>query len=172
MRTFQDRDIETFSAYRSDPNVAKYQSWETPYSTEKAADFVAYMQEAQPHAPGGWYQIAIELKGNAQLIGDCAIHTLADDPRQAEIGFTLASAHQGNGYATEAVTRLLNYLFNDVQLHRVTAYCDVENEASAKLLERLGMRREAHTIENIWFKGRWASEYMYAILQREWCGET
>ncbi len=64
--------------------------------------------------------------------------------------------------------RLLDYLFCELALHRVTATCDALNDASAKLLERVGMRREGHFIENIWFKGAWGSEYNYALLQREW----
>ena len=102
------------------------------------------------------------------MIGDCAFCVLTEDPRQAEIGYTLARAHQGNGLASEAVLRLLAYLFDTLGLHRVRARCDADNLASAKLLERVGMRREAHYIENAWFKGKWGSEYEYAILDKEW----
>jgi RimJ/RimL family protein N-acetyltransferase len=66
------------------------------------------------------------------------------------------------------VSCLLGYLFGELHLHRVSAICDAENLASARLLERVGMRREGHFIENIWFKGAWGSEYSYAILQSEW----
>lgn len=168
LRSFQDSDIEPFSAYRSDPEVARYQDWEPPFPVERATRFVEAMKKAKVNVPGEWYQVAIELKANGQLIGDCAIHTLADDPNQAEIGFSLSTDNQGHGYATEAVTRLLDYLFGEVQLHRVVAICDVENSASFRLLERIGMRREAHLVENIWFKGKWGSEYSYAILHHEW----
>ncbi|MEI2692944.1 MAG: GNAT family protein [Anaerolineae bacterium] len=101
------------------------------------------------------------------FIGDCAFQVLADDDQQAEIGFTFSRLYQKQGYATEAVRRLLDYLFVDLRLHRVTATCDVGNVASFRLLERVGMRREAHQIENIWFKGAWGSEYVYAMLHRE-----
>jgi RimJ/RimL family protein N-acetyltransferase len=69
---------------------------------------------------------------------------------------------------TEAARRLLDYLFETFGLHRVSAICDVENTASARVLERLGMRREGHFVESVWFKGRWGSEYGYALLRREW----
>jgi aminoglycoside 6'-N-acetyltransferase len=126
------------------------------------------MNQGQPGIPGEWYQLAIERKQEAGLIGDCAFHVFAHDTRQAEIGFSLARQYQGYGYATEAVMRLLEYLLGGLGLHRVTATCDAENHASAKLLERVGMRREGHLIENIWFKGAWGSEYLYALLHREW----
>ena len=62
----------------------------------------------------------------------------------------------------------LAYLFDEQGLHRITAACDVENLASSPLLERVGMRREAHFIENIWFKDEWRSEYVYALLRNDW----
>jgi len=102
------------------------------------------------------------------LIGDCAFQVRADDERQAQIGFTLSPTSQKQGYATEAVTGLLNVLFGKMRLHRVTATCDVENEASVRLLERIGMRREARFLESVWFKGAWGSEYVYAVLDKEW----
>ena len=168
MRAFQDKDILDFTDYRSDPEVAKYQDWDAPYSVEKATQFVAENKAITPGTPGEWHQIAIELKDGGNLIGDCVFHILIEDEQQAEIGFTLSRQYQGHGYATEAVTRLVDYLFSELQLHRIRAICDVDNLASSKLLERIGMRREAHFVENIWFKGRWGSEYLYAILRSDW----
>ena len=124
LRPFQEDDIMPFAAYRSAPEVALYQSWETPYTREQAAEFVREMQRAQPGAPAEWYQFAIERKRQAGLIGDCAFHTLAEEPRQAEIGFTLSPQFQRQGYATEAVGGLLKYAFEIMKLHRVTAQCD------------------------------------------------
>lgn len=172
LRAFQYIDVEPFAAYRSDPEIAKFQYWDIPFTEEKAAKFIEEMKGIQPGIPGEWYQIAIELKMMHLLIGDCAFCILAEDSQQAEIGFTLARQYQGKGYATEAVRRLLDYLFGELNLHRVRAICHVDNLASAKLLKRVGMRREAEFIENIWFKGEWISEYWYGILHREWTKET
>ena len=174
LRPFQDSDLEPFVAYRSDPDVARYQSWELPYTKEQAAAFLQRQKRVQPGSQGEWYQLAIERKQQAGLIGDCAFHVLAHDARQAEIGFSLARQYQRQGYATEAVLCLLEYLFGGLGLHRVTATCDAENHASAQLLERIGMRCEGRFIENIWFKGAWGSEHLYAVLHREWSrqGET
>lgn len=168
LRPFEDSDLEAFAAYRSDPEVARYQGWEAPYTLEQAAAFVAEMRETAPGTPGAWYQLAVERKGSPGLIGDCAFQLLARFPGQAEIGVTLAREHQGQGYAAEALACLLDYLFGELHLHRVVAACDVENHASARLLERIGMRREGHFVENLWFKGAWGSEYLFALLHREW----
>lgn len=170
LRPFQSSDTEAFAAYRSDPLVAQYQGWETPYSHSQAEEFIAGMSKVTLGTPGEWYQIAIALKDNPPsgvLIGDVAFHLKADR-RQAYIGFTLARTYQGKGYAFEAVNRLLVYLFTAQNLHRVIAITDVLNTPSINLIERLGFRREAHCIENEWFKGRWSSEFWYALLSQEW----
>lgn len=172
LRSFQTGDLEAFAGYRSDPDVARYQSWSSPYSLEQARVFLEEMQAAQPGSPGTWYQLAVERWAEPGIIGDCAFQVLADDARQAQIGVTFSRAYQKHGYASEALRRLLDYLFDELRLHRVSAVCDVENLASARLLERVGMRREAHLVENIWFKGSWGSEYLYAVLEREHARST
>lgn len=172
LRPFRETDILTFSEYRSDPEVARYQGWEAPYEPAQAAHFILSMQQVQPGTPGQWYQLALQIKPDGPMIGDCGFCVLGDSPRQAEIGYTLARPYQGQGYATEAVTRVLDYLFRGLSLHRVRANCDASNLASARLLERVGMRREAHTIESTWFKGKWGSDFWYAILRREWLARS
>jgi len=168
LRAFRPEDAAAFSAYRSEPEVARFQGWSAPYSLEQAQEFVTEMMQAVPGTPGQWYQIAMEEKSSGQVIGDVAFHIEANSPQQAILGITLAGAAQGKGYATEAMQRLLQFLFEDLELHRVSAYIDVDNPASYQLVERLGFRREGHFIENTWFKGAWGSEYFYALLAREW----
>jgi RimJ/RimL family protein N-acetyltransferase len=168
LRSFRAEDAETFAAYRSDPLVAQYQGWDAPYSLEMARLFCAEMSRQSVGSPGEWCQLALELKAGGEMIGDVAFCVLKEDDRQAEIGYTLARSYQGQGYGTEAVQRLLAYLFGELKLHRVRANCDPDNTASARLLERVGMRREGHMLQSLWFKGRWSDEYWYAILSEEW----
>lgn len=167
LRQFRDSDLETFFAYRNDPEVAKYQGWEIPYPREKAVDFVAHMLSAEP-MKSQWLQVAVELKSAQQMIGDVAFFIKRDDQRQALIGYSLARPFWGRGYAFEAVSCLLAYLFDEFNLHRVIAECDVENDPSWRLLEKLGFRREAHLVENLFFKGAYCNEFHYAMLGREW----
>jgi RimJ/RimL family protein N-acetyltransferase len=168
LRPFQECDLVTFAAYRSDPEVARYQSWSPPFSVDQARAFLAEMQKARPGTRGTWYQLAVERLSEAGLIGDCAFQILPDDERQGQVGFTFSRAFQKQGFATEAVRRLLEFIFTEYHLHRVTAICDALNIASARLLERVGMRREGHYLENIFFKGAWGDEFAYSILDREW----
>ena len=143
VRRFRPEDAAEFAAYRSDAQVARYQSWDTPYPPEQGERFVASMMTAHPDTPGEWFQFAVVLRATGQLIGDCAALPRADDPRQCEIGFTIAARYQGRGYATEAVRLLVGYLFARGK-HRITACCDARNAASVAVLERLAMRREGH----------------------------
>ena len=116
---------------------------------------------------GEWFQFAVVLRPGGQLIGDCAAIPRADDPRQCEIGFTIAPGYQGHGYATEAVRLLVGYLFTARGKHRITAFCDARNTASAALLERVGFRREGHLRQSTWAKGEWTDDLLYALLRDE-----
>lgn len=167
LRQFSQQDVDPFYLYRSSPEVAQFQSWEN-YQYHDAELFVSKQSKCVPNQPGTWFQFAIALVETNQLIGDCALHTLLDEPRIVEIGFTLAEEHQGNGYASEAVRALLSYAFNDLKKHKVIAFIDVRNEKSIRLLERVGMRREGHFLENYMSKGQWVDEYQYSLLQSEW----
>ncbi|KAA9332136.1 GNAT family N-acetyltransferase [Hymenobacter busanensis] len=168
LRRLQPHDAPTFAAYRADPAVARYQSWDT-YTLAQATEFVATYGPADiPGPPGTWRQLAIALCVTDGLIGDCALHLIADEPRIAEIGITLSPAYQGQGYAREALRSLLGYCFTELQLHRVYAITDALNLPAARLLESAGMRREGHFRQHVWFKGGWGDEFLYAVLREEW----
>jgi RimJ/RimL family protein N-acetyltransferase len=168
LRRFRPGDLDAFVAYRSDALVARYQSWDAPYPRVAGQRFIQDMTTQQPDTAGEWFQFAVILRSTGELIGDCAARPDAGDPRQAEIGFTIAPAHQGHGYATEAVGALIDYLFWQRAKHRVMACCDERNQASVRVLERLGMRREGHLRESTWAKGEWTDDLIYALLDREW----
>jgi RimJ/RimL family protein N-acetyltransferase len=167
LRRFRADDLPALIAYRSDPEVARYQSW-SQLNEASARAFLAGLDKSEPGARGVWFQFAVALKTTDQLIGDCALLVRADDTRQAEIGYTFARQFQGQGYATEAVGRLLEYLFRTLKIHRVTAQVDCRNERSIALLERIGFRREGRFLQSFWLKGNWIDEYLYARLASEW----
>lgn len=168
LRNFIDSDLEPFLEYRNDPAVAKYQGWGIPYPREKAEAFVSSMKERAALKQDGWIQYAIVLKDTDELIGDLGCYIKKEDIRQARIGFTIAAKHWRKGYVSEVIPYLLEYLFEDMDIHRVVADCDVDNVASYRTLEKLGFRREAHFIESYLVDGVYASEYHYGLLQREW----
>ncbi|MFT4927847.1 MAG: RimJ/RimL family protein N-acetyltransferase [Phenylobacterium sp.] len=168
LRDFTVADLKTFTAYRNDPKVARYQSWQS-YDIDSAEAFFMLQRVLAFGQPNSWYQIAITDLNTDLILGDCVIHFGAGNcDKTVEIGFTLATEHQGHGYAVEAIEALLAFLFNQLKLRRVIAVTDVLNSASIRLLEGLGFRREAHFVENLFYKGSWGSEYAYGLLQREY----
>jgi RimJ/RimL family protein N-acetyltransferase len=167
LRRFRDSDLTTFLVYRNDPEVARYQSWDS-FDEREARAFIREMASVHLGVPGEWFQFAIESKEAGELVGDCALQVDGQEPYRAEFGFTLAREHQGKGFASEAVSRLLDYAFESLQLHRIFAIADCRNKPSWTLLERVGLRREGHFLENVWFKGEWSDEYLYAVLKDEW----
>jgi aminoglycoside 6'-N-acetyltransferase len=167
VRRFTAADASTLAVYRSDPEVARYQAWECPYPLEDARRFVASLEDLAPGTPGTWFQFAVALAATGALVGDVALRTSRSDPRQAEIGFSVAPEHQRRGYATEAVGAVLDYAFGRLAMQRVFAITDARNLPAQRLLERVGFRREVEFRDSTWFKGEWAREVLYARLASE-----
>ena len=167
VRPFVPTDLDAFVAYRAHPDVERYQSW-TDYAREDGLALIESMRELRPGIPGEWYQLALEERTEGTLVGDLALNVNEAEPREAEIGFTLAPEQQGKGYGTEALRALLGYTFDVLGLHRVIAITDALNAPAAALLGRVGMRQEAHFHENVYFKGAWGSEFLFAMLEQEW----
>jgi len=168
IRRFVSGDAEALASYRSDPEVARYQYWDCPCPLREAKELIENLHHLAPGMPGTWFQFAVTLRSSSTLIGDVALHTSEADGRQAELGFTLAAAHQGQGYATEAVRAVVQYGFAKLAMHRVFSRTDVRNLRAQYILARLGFRLEGELRESTWFKGSWATELLYAQLEAEW----
>lgn len=166
LRRFCEGDAPALAAYRSAPEIARYQSWGIPVSLEAATALIREVAERDTHMPG-WFQYAVELRTDCTLIGDIGVN-LHENQRQAEIGYTIAAEYQGRGFATEAVRRVLEHLFVDRRLHRISAECDARNLPSARLLERLGFRREGYRVANTWLKGEWTDDLLFGLLATDW----
>ncbi|AXX31964.1 GNAT family N-acetyltransferase [Actinosynnema pretiosum subsp. pretiosum] len=164
LRRFRPGDAEAFAAYRSDPEVARYQAWDTPLSLPDAVAAVARHAAADPERVG-WFPYAIALDG--ELIGDLGVN-LREDREQADLGFSVAAPFQGRGYATEAVERVLRHLFLDRGMHRVSAECDPRNTASARLLERVGFRREGLRRQSTLLRGEWVDDLLFGLLAADY----
>jgi RimJ/RimL family protein N-acetyltransferase len=160
-------DLEDFLSYRSNPEVTKYQGFDV-FNLEQAKSFIEGNADKTFGIAGQWVQYAIQDKSTGRLIGDCAIKLDQYDTRLGEIGITISPNEQKKGYAKAALIAILRFLFNLDGFHRVTEIVDAENFASIKLLKSLGFRQEGHFIQNIFFKGKWGSEYQFAMLKCEW----
>ena len=160
-------DASAFFEYRSDPEVGRYQSF-VPDSLDDVEKFIDGLQRVAFDTPGSWFQFGIRLGKTGILIGDLGVHFDADDSRQFEVGLTVAPSHQGQGFATEAATGILDHLLVALQKHRVFASVDPRNQPAIALLQRVGMRQEAHFRESLWFKGEWVDDMVFGMLASEW----
>ena len=168
LRMLQNEDVPAFAAYRSDPEVSRYQSWDTSYSTADGERLIAAQQGVDFGDPGPWVQVAALDRATGALCGDCAVRVATDQPRTAEVGVTVAPERQGSGLATEGLGAVITRLFEQHDIHRVYAEADDRNLPVHRLLERLGFRCEARLLETDWFKGEWTTLRIYATLRREW----
>jgi len=161
-------DKESVYNYRSDADTNQFLSL-IPTSIEDIAAFIR-KSATEIDVPGTWFQFVLIEKESKSLIGDIGVHFLDNGTqnKQAEIGYTLDKEFRGKGYATEALTKVLDYLINTLNKHRIVASIDPQNTASIRLIERLGFRKEAHFVESLFFRGKWVDDLVYAILQREW----
>jgi RimJ/RimL family protein N-acetyltransferase len=168
LRPFRVDDLPAFVAYRSDPEVARYQSWHESYTMADAERFLDSQQGVDFGESGKWLQLAAIDRSSGVVCGDCAVRVDTDQPSTAEIGVTFAPDHQHLGLATEAIGALTTELFDVLGLHRVYAQADGRNHAVHRLLERLGFRCEARLVEAEWFKGEWTTLCVFSALADDW----
>lgn len=155
LRPFTADDLPDFTAYRSHPDVTRYQSW-SDYSAADAQAFFARQRRLEFNRDDSWFQLAVERRENGALLGDIAVHFF-DEGRQAELGVTFAPSHQRQGLAREALNAVIALLFGPLAKHRITAVVDARNLAAATLFGKLGFRREAHWRQNVFSKARGAT---------------
>jgi [ribosomal protein S5]-alanine N-acetyltransferase len=172
LREFEESDWRATQQYESDPDVVRYQSNEV-LSPEESRAYIRSVLEAARESPRKIYDFAVTLKSDGLLIGRCGMKLTGDrEAREAMVWFVSNPKYWGQGYITEATEALLAFGFNELKLHRVYGDCDPRNPASARVMEKLGMRREAHFKENAWIKGEWCDSLIYAVLEREWRART
>lgn len=186
--TSSDHDVDDVHAQQSDVELTRYMLYE-PRDRAEVAEKISEWTESEVLAETGDYiQLAIELadavppaaapagaqtgfEGSARrpvVIGTLYFKIESAEDSNAEIGWALHPDFQGKGFAREAATSLLDLAFGQLKLHRVFANLDPRNDDSVRLCLALGMRHEAHLVEEMWFKGAWADTGIYAILDREW----
>lgn len=166
IRPLNPSDADALFAYRADKSANAYQGW-IPETRDQAEAFIAATAR-QIDTPNTWFQLALVQKSSQSLVGDLGIHFFDPDGQQVALGYTLHKAHQGQGYATEALRATIQYLFAKLHKHRITASTDPANTASIRLLRRLGFRQEAHHRQSFYHNGRWADDLVFALLAAEW----
>jgi RimJ/RimL family protein N-acetyltransferase len=168
LRPFEPRDLDALHAIHGDERNVRW-LYHDVRSLEETRELLALKAAGSAlRGEGEWLSAAVILRTTGELIGDVSLLWASEVHCQGELGFVFHAAQHGRGYATEAARPMLTFAFETLGLHRVVGRLEPRNTGSARVLEKLGMRREAHLVENEWVKGEWQSELVYAILAREW----
>ena len=165
IRTMTVDDAAAHAAYRNDPEVARYQLWDLPFTVEQAVESLADQKVDGQIVHGDWTTMAVELDGI--VIGDVVCH-VDTHGAIAEIGYTLARAQHGHGYATEAASALVDELFDHVGVHRIVGELDGDNVASMRVLEAIGLEFEVVTKQSFLWRGAWADNMHYAVTRDDY----
>ena len=167
LREFVIDDWPAVLAYQRDPRYLRFYPW-TNRTEAQVRDFVEMFVQQQAERPRCKFQFAITFPNDDRVIGNCGIRCKPENDWEADIGYELAPEYWSRGYTTEAALAIVNFGFQMLKLHRISAWCIADNTASARVLEKVGMQLEGRLRENEYFKGRWWDTLLYGLLEREW----
>jgi RimJ/RimL family protein N-acetyltransferase len=168
LRPFVPGDLDALFSYQSRDDVTRYLLWGSRSRDEVRHALELKIAATAIRAEADFLAVAAESVQTGEIVGDAVLSLVSERNAHGEIGYIVHPDHHGQGYATEMARPLLRIAFEDLGLHRVTGALDARNAASARVLEKLGMRREAYLVENDFVKDEWQSELIYAILATEW----
>lgn len=169
LRDFAMSDFEAVHAWSAREDVTRYLIW-GPNSKAQTRAALRDFKADQRRRPRRCWELAVTVRDSAALIGGAGLRLHEWEERTGELGYVLHPDYWGQGYASEAAWVMLNEGFGTLGLHRIVATCDQRNTASARLLERLGMRREGAFRASRYIQGEWRDEYLYALLAWEFAG--
>jgi [ribosomal protein S5]-alanine N-acetyltransferase len=164
LRDFLPGDWKAVQEYASSPKVVRYVPW-GPNTPAQTKTFLHFARRGSREKPRKNFEMAIVLKSNNRLIGGCNIRLLSPIHRNAYIGYCLHPDQWGKGYATEASRALIAFGFSKLKLHRICSTCDTRNEASARVLEKAGLKKEGRLRSDVLMRGFWRDTYHFAILE-------
>lgn len=167
LRDFIAADWQAVYAYQTNPLYLHYYPW-TERTPEDVQAFVERQIRNQKARPRIKFQVAITLKENGRLIGNCGVRMESPDSFEGDIGYELDPAYWGRGCATEAARAMATFGFETLKLHRIHAHCIADNVASARVLEKVGLRQEGRLRDKEQFKGRYWDVLLYGMLESEW----
>lgn len=165
LRKIVETDYKAVFECTGDPEVARYMTWEAHNNPESSRHLVKFiLKRYKDNKPANW---AVMLKKENRLIGTCGFVSSFPLNKRAEISFALRKDCWGRGYATEAVKKTIEFGFEKIGYNRIEAFCDVENIASARVMEKCGMRLEGVLRQYAYLKGKFRDMKCYAILRDE-----
>lgn len=151
----------------SDPASCKYADWFEHSEKKDTYDYICWLKKQSKGSKQNGYTWFVELVDNKKVIATISVMDINASQSIATVGYTLSREYQHNGYATEMLLAVLKYLFEDMHIVRVQAKVMLQNEASVRLLERVGMQREGIMRKGAFCKDKCVDVYLYSILKDE-----
>lgn len=165
-------DAVAMHSYKSDPDAVRYVPYAPLILDEVEQRIATTWSRTVFTTEGDGVCLAVEERESGALVGDVVLFWRSETDRAGEVGYIFHPRFSGRGYASEAVEALLALGFDGLGLHRIAARIDERNTASARVVERLGFRREARLVESEWFKEEWTTLLIYGLLETEWRGRS
>lgn len=168
LRPYEPDDLEHVRHMHTREDVTRYLYWDVLTDDEIRARLERKIGQAALRREGDGICPVAVLRETGEVVGDAALVWVSEEHRTGEVGFILKPEFQGRGLASEMAVEMLRIGFEDAGFHRIIGRCDARNTGSWGVLERVGMRREAHLVQNEWVKGEWCDELACAMLADEW----
>jgi RimJ/RimL family protein N-acetyltransferase len=170
LRPYVAEDLAGLHAMFRREDVCRYLPWPPMDLGQAQAKLDQRLLQATIGPDRDAIVLAAVETATGRYLGEFMLRLRSPKDRQGEIGWSVHPDFQGRGFATEGAREMLRVGFDELGLHRIYAEADPRNLASLKVMERLGMRREAHLVETWLLKGEWVDEVVCAILESEWRG--
>jgi ribosomal-protein-alanine N-acetyltransferase len=160
-------DINNIHELHSLLETDRFNTLGIPKTIKQTEGIINEWLVGQNAKPPTSYIFCLDLVDTNQFIGLIALNIGNPNYKTAEVWYKIHLNHWRQGYATEALTKLLDFSFNELKLHRIEAGCAVENIASGKVLEKVGMTKEGMKRKKLPIRGEWKDNYFYAILDED-----
>lgn len=168
IRRFDENDLAALLAHRNDSELAKYASWDLPFTPTNAIALINQNQFLHPDSPGKNVSLGIELQASRKLIGELSLKTDHIDTTQVEFYIAIDRRYQNQAYASEASVAIFKYLFESRGKNKIKALADARNIRFIEFLKKIGMKQEAFFRENLWHRNKWCDQCLLATLKRDW----
>ena len=168
LRRYESDDLAALHDMFRREDVCRYLPWEPMDLEQATAKLEQRLQQTHVESDGDAIVLAAVEEATGRVVGELMLRLSSVSSRQGEVGWSFHPDVQGRGLATEGAREMLRLGFDDLGLHRIVAGSDERNAASVRVMERLGMRREALFLDSEFSKGEWADEVVYALLEDEW----
>jgi len=167
LREMRFEDAKVLHTYSLDPEFRQYEN--NPMTLRDFEDIAKWMSDMKRHMKRSTYYFTLTPPHSPDIaMGSVYVAIRDEDHQQAEVGYILGKPYWGKGYMTEAVKAVIDFAFTHMPIHRLYAECISENQGSVRVLQKVGMRQEAHLRHTHYFSGRWWDTYIFALLADEW----